>query len=184
MHQTGLLKDEPRGAYRAILGCYAYMLVEHLESQFVDGMAWDNYGVLWNMDHIVAIKAAPGADNKPPTREEMKARCHYKNIQPILMCDHKFKTTDELRARRATSPTPVEEKGATVSTPPLVEEKEAIVSTPTPVEEKDTPEVETEARPSIDLVIQVAIVQVAAVLELTISEVEELIEALIKVNDS
>jgi len=71
-----------------------------------------------------------------------------------------------------------------VSTPPLVEEKEAIVSTPTPAEEKDTPEVETEARPSIDLVIQVAIVQVAAVLELTISEVEELIEALIKVNDS
>jgi hypothetical protein len=28
-------------------------LMEHLESQFKDGMTWDNYGTYWHIDHIV-----------------------------------------------------------------------------------------------------------------------------------
>ena len=36
-----------------IIGCSLIELKEHLESQFKEGMSWDNYGVKgWHIDHI------------------------------------------------------------------------------------------------------------------------------------
>jgi hypothetical protein len=50
---------------------------KYLESRFVEGMNWDNYGTVWEIDHIVPIKY------QNPTIEEVEQRLHYKNTQPL-----------------------------------------------------------------------------------------------------
>jgi hypothetical protein len=50
---------------------------KYLEDQFVDGMTWENYGKVWDIDHIVPIKY------QNPTVEEIMKRLHYTNTQPL-----------------------------------------------------------------------------------------------------
>jgi hypothetical protein len=42
-----------RAKYEAILGCSWDTLREWLESNFVDGMTWENYGTVWHVDHTL-----------------------------------------------------------------------------------------------------------------------------------
>ena len=56
------------------------ILRAHLESQFKDGMSWDNYGD-WNIDHRVPLRYK--LDGKTPTLEEVAQRPHYTNTQPL-----------------------------------------------------------------------------------------------------
>ena len=58
--------------------CCTYKeLLDHLESQFEEGMTWENYGE-WQIDHF---KAQSRFD---PTIEEEKYKCwHYTNLQPL-----------------------------------------------------------------------------------------------------
>ena len=48
---------------------------KHIESQFKEGMTWDNRGE-WHIDHIIPLSSAK-------TKEEMEKLCHYRNIQPL-----------------------------------------------------------------------------------------------------
>lgn len=64
------------------LECTAEEFRHHLESQFQEGMTWDNYGRkkgvrCWEVDHIVPINY----DN--PTHDEVVKRLHYTNCQPM-----------------------------------------------------------------------------------------------------
>ena len=58
--------------------CCTYKeLLDHLESQFEEGMTWENHGE-WQIDHF---KARSRFD---PTNEEEKYKCwHYTNLQPM-----------------------------------------------------------------------------------------------------
>src|SRR5690625_5779818 len=57
-----------------LIGCTVPELVEHLESQFEDGMSWENYGE-WHVDHI---KPCAMFDF---TKEEQQKECfHYSNL--------------------------------------------------------------------------------------------------------
>ena len=38
-----------------LIGCKQDELKKHIESQFVDGMNWNNYGSEWHVDHIIPI---------------------------------------------------------------------------------------------------------------------------------
>lgn len=58
-----------------MLGCDYSHLVLHLESQFKDGMTWENRGE-WHIDHIIPLASAK-------TEEEIIALCHYTNLQPL-----------------------------------------------------------------------------------------------------
>lgn len=58
-----------------MLGCDYASLMEHLESQFTDGMTWENRGE-WHIDHIIPLASAS-------TEEELLALCHYTNLQPL-----------------------------------------------------------------------------------------------------
>jgi hypothetical protein len=62
-----------------IIGCNTKTLKIHLESQFKDGMTWDNYGMYgWHIDHIKPCAAFDLTDI-----EEQKKCFHYSNMQPL-----------------------------------------------------------------------------------------------------
>jgi len=60
-----------------IVGCSPQFLKEYLESQFVEGMTWDNYGQCgWHIDHIIPLSSADD-------EERVYELCHYSNLQPL-----------------------------------------------------------------------------------------------------
>jgi hypothetical protein len=69
------------GTYE-IVGLTAIDLKLYLESKFVDGMSWDNYGLRgWHVDHITPLSSAKND-------EELKSLCHYTNLQPLWWFDN------------------------------------------------------------------------------------------------
>ena len=65
-----------------IVGCPPEYLKEHLETQFVDGMSWNNYGRYgWHIDHIIPLSSAK-------TEDELYKLCHYTNLQPLWAEDN------------------------------------------------------------------------------------------------
>lgn len=63
-----------------IVGCSPEFLKEHLESQFIDGMGWDNR-VEWHIDHIIPLSSAK-------TEDDLYRLCHYTNLQPLWAEDN------------------------------------------------------------------------------------------------
>ena len=63
-----------------IVGCSPEFLKEHLESQFTDGMSWDNRSE-WHIDHIIPLSSAK-------TEDELYKLCHYTNLQPLWAEDN------------------------------------------------------------------------------------------------
>lgn len=50
---------------------------KHIESQFTEGMTWDNWGIDgWHLDHRLPLSAAE-------TEEEIGLLWHYTNLQPM-----------------------------------------------------------------------------------------------------
>lgn len=60
-----------------LLCCSYYVLEQHIESQFVDGMSWDNYGTYWTYDHICPCAQARNED-------ELVKLQHYSNLRPCI----------------------------------------------------------------------------------------------------
>jgi hypothetical protein len=83
------MKLKNKNHYRQDIGCTVQELVDHLESQFVDGMNWENYGSgengdhrdSWHVDHIV-----------PLSKFEGKYPNHYSNLQPLWAEDNMLKS--------------------------------------------------------------------------------------------
>ena len=62
-----------------LIGCSKEFLMQHLESQFTEGMNWSNYGIRgWWVDHIIPCAAF---DHNDP--EQQKACHHWSNLQPM-----------------------------------------------------------------------------------------------------
>jgi hypothetical protein len=67
-----------------LLGCSVDYLKTHLESQFKEGMSWDNYGHRgWHIDHI-----RPCASFDLTDPEQQKECFHYSNLQPLWHQDN------------------------------------------------------------------------------------------------
>ena len=64
------------------LGCSMSELIIHLESQFSEGMSWDNYGE-WHIDHVI-----PLVNFNLSIRGEFLKACHYTNLQPLWAKDN------------------------------------------------------------------------------------------------
>lgn len=63
------------------LGCTPSELIQHLESQFADGMSWSNYGLgreSWSIDHIRPLSSFDLSNE-----EQFKQAAHYTNLQPL-----------------------------------------------------------------------------------------------------
>ena len=65
---------------KELLGCSFEVAHNHLETQFTDGMSWENQGD-WHIDHIIPLCAAD-------TKEELELLCHHKNLQPLWAFDN------------------------------------------------------------------------------------------------
>jgi len=65
-----------------LLNCSIEKLKNHLQSQFVKGMTWDNYGK-WHIDHI-----KPCAKFDLSKAEEQQKCFHYTNLQPLWAIDN------------------------------------------------------------------------------------------------
>lgn len=68
-----------------LIGCAIEELKQHLESQFRDGMSWDNYGE-WEIDHI-----KPCVSFNLKDEEEQKKCFHYSNLQPLWKTENRMK---------------------------------------------------------------------------------------------
>lgn len=66
-----------------LLGCSVESLRLHLEERFVEGMSWENYGVVWHIDHI-----RPCASFKLSDPGQQKQCFHYSNLQPLFAADN------------------------------------------------------------------------------------------------
>ena len=67
------------------VGCSLKELKQHIESTFVYGMTWENYGQ-WHIDHKIPCAAFDMSDN-----EEIKACFYYKNLQALWARDNIIK---------------------------------------------------------------------------------------------
>lgn len=67
-----------------LLGCNKDTFLNHLESQFTEGMTWENYGLKgWHVDHIIPISSYDLTNES-----EVKKACHYTNLQPLWWQDN------------------------------------------------------------------------------------------------
>lgn len=74
LKQRGYKKD--RRTFN-VIGCSPDDLRNHIESQFVEGMSWENYShTTWHIDHIIPISSANN-------QEEIYKLSHYTNLRPL-----------------------------------------------------------------------------------------------------
>ena len=72
-----------------LLGASYTLVMSHIESLFIEGMSWENYGrcvegdcySYWHIDHKISLNTAS-------TKEEMETLCHYTNLQPLWAIDN------------------------------------------------------------------------------------------------
>jgi len=80
---SGLLRGNKSISGLKLLDCSLENYKIYLESQFRDGMSWDNYGTVWHVDHII-----PCSHFDLSLEEEQKKCFHYTNTQPLLVSEN------------------------------------------------------------------------------------------------
>jgi hypothetical protein len=79
------LKGDARiGSHVKYLGCTIEEFKNYLESKFLYGMSWDNYGKHgWHVDHIIPISSFDLQN-----LDELKKACNFTNLQPLWAKDN------------------------------------------------------------------------------------------------
>ena len=81
MRDQGTMKVETS---LRLFGCSADELKAHIESQFTDGMSWENYGIHgWHVDHI-----KPCSSFDFSLDSEQRECFHYSNLHPLWAEDN------------------------------------------------------------------------------------------------
>lgn len=71
---------------RSLLGVDVFTVREWVESNFIDGMSWQNYGKVWVIDHIVPLRLFDMFND-----DDMRLCWHYKNLMPLYKKDNEKK---------------------------------------------------------------------------------------------
>jgi len=66
-----------------LLGCDSEYLKKYIELQFKNEMDWNNYGIIWNIDHIYPLSKVDWN-----CIYETSKYCHYSNLQPMYIIDN------------------------------------------------------------------------------------------------
>lgn len=69
-----------------LLDCDINFYIEYLEYQFDDKMCWDNYGIYWNIDHVI-----PCSSFDLTNIDEQKKCYHWSNTRPLLKTENEKK---------------------------------------------------------------------------------------------
>lgn len=81
------LKDQKvnkDGSALELIGCSKTELINYLESQFSEGMTWENWSLNgWHIDHIRPISSFDLSDPA-----QVKECFHYTNLQPLWAIDN------------------------------------------------------------------------------------------------
>jgi len=90
------LKNKSQRAGSAVrdLGCSIDFFKHYIGTKFIEGMAWENYGSKWVLDHII-----PLCSFNLTNRKQFLNACHYTNIQPLLMRDNLIKSKDDKKMK-------------------------------------------------------------------------------------
>ena len=72
-----------------ILGCDIEFFKNYLEGRFTEVMSWENYGVVWDIDHIIPLSTAL-------TEEDVLKLNQYTNLQPLDSYINRFVKRDKL----------------------------------------------------------------------------------------
>lgn len=75
------------GSSEKLLGCSFSECMDHIESQFKEGMTWQNHGE-WHIDHIIPLDSAK-------TEDEVLELFKYTNLQPLWASENWSKGTKE-----------------------------------------------------------------------------------------
>lgn len=62
-----------------LVGCSRKEFINFIESQFKEGMSWDNYGKIWHVDHIVPCSYFDLTD-----KDEQRVCFNWRNSQPLF----------------------------------------------------------------------------------------------------
>jgi len=62
-----------------LLGCTIQEAVSYLEKQFLEGMTWNNHGLVWEIDHI-----EPCTSFNLENPEEQNKCFNFRNLQPLF----------------------------------------------------------------------------------------------------
>jgi hypothetical protein len=75
------------------LGCSITDFKIYIESKFQIGMTWNNWSINgWHLDHIQPLCKFDLTDSN-----QFKVACHYTNLQPLWVKDHREKTIKDLQ---------------------------------------------------------------------------------------
>lgn len=67
-----------------LIGCSIEVARQHIESQFKEGMTWQNHGMYtWHIDHIIPLETFDLT-----TIEGQKKAFHYTNLQPLFALEN------------------------------------------------------------------------------------------------
>ena len=83
---------------RELLGCSVQHYSGYIIGKLRDGMSLSNYGVTWELDHIVPLMQRD-VDGNRPDQQTIISRFHYLNVEPVLIEEHRAKTIAEQVAR-------------------------------------------------------------------------------------
>lgn len=86
----GLRNGAAPGRYNFHLGYSWGELKAHLEAQFVAGMTWENWGPVWEIDHIVPLSATKYESLDDPLFRQAWA---LPNIRPLLKAENRMKAS-------------------------------------------------------------------------------------------
>jgi hypothetical protein len=70
----------------ALMGCSVNELKQYLSFFFKEGMTWDNYGTVWEIDHIQPISCF---DLSIEVNQYLCS--HYSNLQPLFISENRSK---------------------------------------------------------------------------------------------
>jgi hypothetical protein len=69
------------------IGCTLQEYNDHISAQFTPKMNWDNYGIYWEIDHIIPISSF-----NLSIPEEANKAFHFSNTQPLTITENRIKS--------------------------------------------------------------------------------------------
>lgn len=73
-----------------LIGCSTSFFRGYIEGQWLPGMTWENYGIVWEFDHIIPVSAF-----NVMTEEGAQACFHYKNLRPLWCHENRTVKVDK-----------------------------------------------------------------------------------------